>query len=220
VLSSIYINLDQLMTAAFLTPASVAYYNAARRINGFIDVPTYAAAEIAFPKMSQASSNEGITKIKYLYEKIVALLLSLIIPIGLVVVLFPKLFILIIAGAKYLDAAPILQIYIVVSLIGTLQHQAGTTLYSIGKTRLCFFGNCFSLLVNFGATFFCLKFFGFYGAAFGALISSIITSVFWYSIMRREVGFEISNIPTYSRQYYQLAFTKVTGFLKARKSVG
>ena len=43
------------------------------RINGFIDIPTYAASEIIFPKMSQALAEEGHGKEKYLYERMVSL---------------------------------------------------------------------------------------------------------------------------------------------------
>lgn len=216
VVSSIYSNLDQLMTATFIKGGAVAYYNTARRINGFIDIPTYSAAEIAFPKMSQASSLEGLTRIKFFYEKIVAILLSIIIPLGIVVILFPKLIIFLIAGSKYYPAAPILQAFIVVSVLGIVQHQAGTTLYSIGKSKLCFFLNCTSLAVNLLATYLCLRYFGFYGAAIAALISAVFTTILWYSTMKREIGFELSNLVRYSKEFYGSVFNKLRMFLKQK----
>ncbi len=205
VISNLFTNLDQFMTAAII-PGSVAYYNAAKRINGFIDIPTYAAAEIIFPKMSQASSAEGIHKVKYLYEKMVSALLSIVIPVALFVVLFPKLFINIIAGAKYISAAPILQAYMIISILGVLQHQAATTLYSIGKTKLCFIVSSGSLIFSLGITFIGLNYIGFYGAAIGSLITSSVTSCIWYFIMQKEIGFTISNIPIYCKEYYRSAY--------------
>lgn len=217
VVSNIYSNADQFMTAAII-PGSIAFYNAAKRINGFIDIPTYAAADIIFPKLSLASSEEGIKKVKYLYEKMVAVLLSLIIPVAILFILFPKLIIYIIAGDKYLASAPILQIYMLISVIGILQHQAATTLYSLGKTKLCFVISTLSLLINLIITFICLKLIGFYGAAVGSLITSLITFVTWHFIVKKEIGFNLSNIPVYSKEYYLLAYSKIKTLLQ-QKSV-
>jgi lipopolysaccharide exporter len=208
-LSAVFTNLDQLLTASFLSTNSVGFYNAAKRINGFIDIPTYAAAEIVFPKMSQASEEDGISRVKLIYEKMVSLLLSFIIPAAALVILFPKLIILILAGEKYGEAAFILQIYMIISIIGTLQHQAATSLDSIGKTRLSFFANLFSFFVKLGITYACLKYFGFYGAAIGALITSVITGIIWYVLMKREVGFDFSSLPMYMKFYYTGAFKKL-----------
>lgn len=206
VISSVFSNLEQFLTAAYMSAGSVAYYNAAKRINGFIDIPTYAAADIVFPKMSQASAIEGVNKVKYLYEKMVAVLLSVIIPAAIFVILFPKIIIRIIAGEDYISAAPILQIYMLISIIGTPQHQAATSLYSVGKTKLCFYLNMLSLFIKLAITYICLIYFGFYGAAIGSLITSVIIIIIWYFPMKKEVGLTLANIPRYSREYYVTAY--------------
>jgi O-antigen/teichoic acid export membrane protein len=214
VLSSVFSNLDQLLTAYFLLPSSVAYYNAAKRINGFIDIPTYAAAEIVFPKMSQASADEGIGKVKSIYEKMISLLLCLIIPAAILVILLPKLIIFILAGADYASAALILQIYMIISVIGTLQHQAATSMDSIGKTRLSFFTNLTSFIIKLTITYFCLRHLGLYGAAIGALITSVITGFVWYFLMKREVGFSIAVVPQHMKFYYSLAYKNLKSAFK------
>lgn len=215
-ISNIFSNLDQLLTSTFLQPGSVAFYNAAKRINGFIDIPTYTAADILFPKMSQASSIEGIEKVKYLFEKMVAVLLSFIIPAALFVIIFPKTIIYIIAGSKYEAAAPILQIYMVISIIGTLQHQAATTLNSIGRTKLCFMINLASLVLNLGITYLCLLYFGFYGAAVGGLITMLLTAIAWYATMKKTVGVNYLNIPVYSREFYMKLFNQGKSILNKK----
>ena len=49
----------QVMTAALLqSPAGVAQYNAATKINQFVDTPSFAAAEVLFPKSARASEME------------------------------------------------------------------------------------------------------------------------------------------------------------------
>jgi O-antigen/teichoic acid export membrane protein len=216
ILSAFVTNLDQLLTASFLSPGSVGYYNAAKRINGFIDIPTYAAAEILFPKMSQASSEEGLNRVKNMYEKMVSLLLCIIIPAALCIIAFPKHVILILAGEKYIKASLILQIYMIVSIVGIFQHQAATSLDSVGKTKLTFFANLASFIVKLGATYFFLLNFGFYGAAYGAVAASILTSIIWYVLMKRQFGFSIAAIPKHMKYYINIvlkSFRKGINFL-------
>lgn len=208
VISNIYSNLDQFMTAA-IVPGSVAFYNAAKRLNGFIDMPTYAAADIAFPKLSAAFSSEGIEKIRNIYERMVSIIFCIIFPVALVAILFAEQIILIIAGEKYLSAVPILKIYMAISVAGVIQHQGATTLYSIGKTRLCFIVSCLSLILNIAVTYICLKLIGFYGAAIGVLITSVFTTSTWVLIMKKEVKFKIANIFYYSKQNYLIATAAV-----------
>ena len=95
---NIFANLDQLMTASFLSSASVAYYSAAGRINSLMDIPSFAASDIMFPKVSQAATESGNDKVKYLYERMVAILLCFTIPVALFIIIFPKLVITLIAG--------------------------------------------------------------------------------------------------------------------------
>src|SRR5450432_810282 len=88
IVGNIFANLDQIMTARFMPDSSsVAYYNAASRINQLIDIPSFAAADIIFPKISQASAQEeGTHKVRYLYERMVAILLCFTVPSALFII--------------------------------------------------------------------------------------------------------------------------------------
>lgn len=216
VLSSIYSNLDQLMTAAYI-PGSVAFYSTARRVNGFIDMPTYAAAEVAFPKLAKASSDEGTNKIKLMYEKMVAVLLCIIIPPGVFVIVFAGIIMNLITADKYTAAAPILRVLVVASILGVLQHQAGTTLYSIGKSRLCFFRNCVTMLINFGCAWLGIKLMGFYGAAAGTLAACVLTTLLWYFTMKKQIGADVSAILKNVTAIYKTAWTAGLQLISKRK---
>ena len=208
IISTIFSNLDQIMTATFMLPSSVATYNAATRINGFIDIPSYAASEILFPKMSRASVEEGVGKVKYFYEKMVSILMALITPAAIFILIFPKFVILLIAGQGYLNASPILQLYIVASLLGPMQNQAANTLNSLGKSGLCFTLNAVSLCAKLGITYLCLSNLGFYGAAIGTLITALLNGVFWYYIMKRQIGASLPNIFRYIFDNYKNAWAQ------------
>ena len=218
VISTVYSNLDQILTAALTTsPSYVATYNAATRLNNFIDIPSYAAGEILFPKMSQASVAEGVGKVRYFYERMVSILLAVIFPLAVFILLFPKFVIILIAGKQYESAALILQLYILASLLGPLQNQAANTLNSLGRTALCFTLNAVTLAAKLGITFVCLRTIGFYGAAIATLITALLSGIFWYFIMNRQIGVNLLTIFRYFWDNYRTAWTtgmKIIGRLR------
>jgi lipopolysaccharide exporter len=213
----IYQNLDQLMIAKFMSPVSVASYNAASRINQLVDIPSYAASEILFPKASQASAEEGTARVKYLYEKMVAILLTFTIPVAVFILIFPKFVITLIAGTDYLEAAPILQLYMITGMLRPAQNQAANLLNSIGKPRLCFFMNTGYLAVNLVANYICLVRFGFYGAAIGTLITFSIGAVAWYFVMKKQIGFEPKNIGSHALEIMKTVHAMI--MQKFRKNI-
>jgi O-antigen/teichoic acid export membrane protein len=214
IVSNIFLNLDQIMTAAFLSSASVAYYNAASRINQFIDIPSYAASEILFPQVSRASSVDGMDKVKYLFERMASILLSFTVPTALFIIIFPKLVITIIAGSGYIAAAPILQLYMIAGISRPMQNQAANVLNSIGKSRLCFIINLLYLGLNLIVNFTCLHYIGFYGAAVGTLITFLLGSIAWNFVMKKEIGLDWKNVIGYMISFYKNLPNTFSGLIK------
>lgn len=221
---NIFANFDQLMTATFMSSSYVAYYNVALRINQFIDVPSYAAAQILFPKTAQASVQEGNEKVKYFYERIVGILLSFTTPIALFIIVFPKFVITIIAGAQYADssgisAVPILQLYMLLGLLRPMQNQAANTLNSIGKPQLCFWLDALGLAMNLGINYLCLSIWGFYGAAIGTFITCIIGTVIWYYVMKKQIGFDLPKVGSHMINSYKTVYVEAVNIISRKKSV-
>jgi len=219
IMGNIYSNIDKVMAAKFISSSSVSFYNTASRINGMVDVPSYAAAEILFPKTAHASAHEGKERVKYLYEKMVSILLSFTIPLAIFIILFPRLVITIIAGPSYLTAVPILQLYMLASIFRPMQNQAANLLNSIDKPALCFWINTLGLAEALIINYACLYYFGFYGAAIGTLISSIIGTFFWYFIMKYQIGAEVSGISKYTAEFYKTAYRGLMQSLKKTDTI-
>lgn len=222
--AAIYQNLDQLMISSFGPPnvahVNVASYGVAYRINGMVDVPSFAAADILFPKASMASVEEGPQKIKYLYERMVAILLSFTIPLAFFIILFPKLVIFVVAGSEYYEAAPILQLYMIAGILRPAQNQAANMLNSIGKPRLCFYINVGYLIVNLSLNFLCLYYIdSFYGAAIGTVMAFILGAVFWYFVMKKQIGLELGNVIDYGKEVYKGGYGMLMNAI-SRKQAG
>ncbi|MGZ5286159.1 MAG: flippase [Flavisolibacter sp.] len=219
-MSNIFASIDQVMTAKFITSGTpVAYYNAASRINALLDMPTYAASEILFPKVAKANHEEGLVKVKYLFERMVAILTTLILPASILIIIFPEYVIWIIAGDEYLAAAPILQLYMLTGIMRPMMNQAANILNSIGKQALCFVINSISLAVNLGINYICLINFGLYGAAIGTLITSTLGTIVWYFVMKKQVGFELSNLLKYIIETYKQIYFTISGNLPRVKNI-
>jgi O-antigen/teichoic acid export membrane protein len=199
------------MIAKFTSSKSlVASYNAATRITALVEIPSYAAAEILLPKVSQVSVTEGLTRVKYIYERMVGILLSFTTPLALFIILFPNFVITLIAGAQYADSAFILQMYMISGIIKPIQNQAANILLYIGKSRLCFILNIFYLGVNFLMNYLCFKSFGVYGAAIGNVITCFLGTLIWFSILHKIVGVEYNKIAKHILDTYKVMFAKAT----------
>ncbi|MGZ3939401.1 MAG: oligosaccharide flippase family protein, partial [Flavisolibacter sp.] len=214
--SNLFANLDQLMIGRFTSRSGnvysqsmVANYNAATRISAWVDVPSYSAAEILLPKVSQVDLSKGYYQVTYMYERMVAVLLSFTTPIALFIFFFPKWVISMIAGAQYADAAFILQMYMLSALVKPIQNQAANVFLYIGKARLCFFLNLLFLGVNSGLNYLCFIEFGAYGAAIGNVIGCVLGTVVWYSILQRSIEVKYANIGRHILSTYKTVYSKI-----------
>ena len=142
-ISGLFSNLDQLLTSKFLSISSVAYYNTATRITGMVDTPSYAATEILFPKLSQASVEDETGRVKYMFEKMVSILLGILVPLSLFTILFAKFIILLIAGKSYISAVPILQLYMANSIIGMYSKPIRQSIEFHWQTEVVFYTKYF-----------------------------------------------------------------------------
>ncbi|MGZ4068491.1 MAG: oligosaccharide flippase family protein [Bacteroidia bacterium] len=219
ILVNIFGNLDQLMIARFTSKTSmVANYNAATRISTMISIPSYAAAEILLPKVSQVDLSKGYDQIKYMYERMVGVLLCFTTPVALIIFLFPKFVITIVAGARYQDAAFILQMYMLSAIVLPIQNQAANILLYIGKARLCFLLNLLFLGINFGLNYLCFTEFGPYGAAIGNVIGCTLGTIVWYLVLRKSVDIEYNNIAKYIGNTYKFMYSKAISITKLKQA--
>jgi len=219
VTSNLFANLDQLMIGKFTSGigkfntneshSMVANYNAASRISTWVDVPSYSAAEILLPKVSQVDLKKGYEKVTYMYERMVAILLCFTTPVALFIFFFPKLVISIIAGAQYVDASFILQMYMLSAMVKPIQNQAANIFLYIGKARLCFFLNLLFLGINSGLNYICFIQFGPYGAAIGNVIGCVLGTIVWYSILQKSIEIKYLNIARYIVETYKTVYSKL-----------
>jgi O-antigen/teichoic acid export membrane protein len=149
----------------------VAMYDAAVRILNFIEIPTLSISSIVYPKIAERASKEGKESVGQLYEKSVASILALILPVIIFAFVFPEFVLTITAGKKYLEAAGALRIMLLASMLLPFNVQLGTVFEVINKPHISFYINLVSNLLNVLLNLTLIHFFGIIGAAYAFAIT-------------------------------------------------
>ncbi|MBL7698296.1 MAG: oligosaccharide flippase family protein [Chitinophagaceae bacterium] len=204
--SSLSRSFDHFITAAILGPVQgknfVAYYHTVARINNMVDVPSLAAADVLYPKNVQASENEGMEKVKYYFEQVTGTILAFIVPLSLIIFLFPKLIIYIVAGPEYYPAILLLQLTILFSMVRPLSYQFGSTLDAIGKPALNFTVNVILMITNLALTILFLNLYGGIGAAYATMIYYSLSLIVMLLVLKKYIRIEGTNILKYMIKRY------------------
>ncbi|MBC8053230.1 MAG: flippase [Sphingobacteriaceae bacterium] len=208
--------IDQWMLAGMLNTAASASFNTAIRITNLINIPTDTVAVIVFPQSAKRMHEEGKDAIKYLYEKSVGTILALLIPSVLFIYLFDEFIVTLIAGGKYADSVPILNVVLLYSLLIPFGRQFGTILDSIGKTNLTFWIVLITASTNLCLNFIFIKNFGVIGAAYATLIANVIGFAISQVILHRELKVNFLNSFIYAYMFYPEFINK---YLRKKKDL-
>ncbi len=201
---------DQFITAGFISADVVAYYNVVARINNMMDVPSIAVADVLFPKNVEAMINSGEEKVRYYFERTVGSIISILAPISLVIFIIPHFFIMILAGSKYYAAIPILQTVILFSFLRPFSYQFGATMDAIGKPKINFWVNLLSMCLNYGCMYIGLRLTGWMGAAYGTVVSSVLSFCIMFAVLNKTIGVNLGE----TFRYVGFAYKEMLSILK------
>ena len=204
---------DQFISAGLISADVVAYYNVVARINNMMDVPSIAIADVLFPKNVEAMATSGTDKVRYYFERMVGTIVSILVPISIVIFLIPHLFIKILAGSKYYAAVPILQTVILFSFLRPFSYQFGTTMDAIGKPRINFWVNLLTMCLNYFFMYLGLRYIGWMGAAYGTVVSAILSFLIMYTVLNKTIGVGLGETFRYVWVSYREIYDHVRKFI-------
>ncbi|RYE55326.1 MAG: hypothetical protein EOP48_10455, partial [Sphingobacteriales bacterium] len=101
VFSLTFRSLDTLLTSSLISASASAFYTTSTRITNFVDLPSQVLGDIMFPRAAQSMRDGDRGGIKNIYEKSVAATLTFTVPVILVIFIFPKQILLLLAGQSY-----------------------------------------------------------------------------------------------------------------------
>ena len=183
----------------------VSYYNAVGRIIGLVDLPSFAVADILFPKNVQAIEQEGNQKVRYYVERSLGYNIAVLIPLCTIIFILAEYVIILFAGRDYLPAVDLVRITLLFAFIRPLFPQFGSIMDSLGKPMINFWVNMMGLVLNIIFTYAGYKFLnmGMYGGVFGSMVGAVASYGVAYYFLHREIGYKNRHVMHYTVQAYK-----------------
>lgn len=194
-------SIDQMMLGAMLSKSASGSFNVAVRITNLADIPVNSMANIVYPQSSIRAEKEGLGALKYLYEKSIGVILSILTPVIIVVYFLYDHLIVYLAGDKYADSIPLLHITLLTCFFSPYNRQAGTILAASGKTKMNFYIVILSTAVLILLNLALIPKYGVMGAAYASLLCSLVMFIFTQFFLKK-----IFNINAFTPWKYALSF--------------
>jgi lipopolysaccharide exporter len=204
-------NVDSWMLAYLINPAAVGVYSMAIRISNIFEVPTNTVSSIVFPQMVKEIKEKGIQAAKPLYEKSVAVLFAILLPMVILTIVFAE-WIVMILNEDYAEAVPLLQVTALYGLLLPFNKQVGIMLDSVGKARKNMLFVIRNAVMNVVLNYIMIKQFGIMGAALATLTTYFVSLVINQIYINRKFQIKTGN---YFR-YLGWSYTKAWGFVNQK----
>lgn len=210
-------NADQIMLGA-VSHSTVALYNAGVRILNFIEIPSLSISNIAYPRIAERVNREGKAAAAEMYEKTVASMVGIILPIVIVILLFPKLILLVTAGRQYLDAAPVLTMMAAAGILYPFNIQVGSVFEITGKPHISFYINMGSNIINVILNLFLIRQYGAVGAAWSMIITTVTIFVVSQVLLRQQIGVNLARFVARLVDFYPMAVKEAYRYILRKKA--
>lgn len=165
---------DDIIVGRLLNTVSLGIYDMAYRLSlaPMTDISD-ATTAVAFPVYVKISGDKE--RLKRAYLKSLGFVLLFIIPVNLVIGIFPAEVITLILGTKWLAAAPVLQVLALVGVLRTISIYSSTLFLSVQKQKVV---SMISIIGFMGLALTIIPFvmwWGIIGASLSALIGTLAT---------------------------------------------
>ncbi len=170
---------DEIVIGGLLPISSVTPYALGRRLSEIPQALSSQFMKILLPLASTLHAENDQTSLRAMYLTSTRLALASFLPISCSIVILARPLLTVWVGAEYADAAPIVLILSIASLIDTIQWPAGAILQAMAHHRLLAFISICSGLVNLLLSIALVRRFGVVGVALGTLIPTTIESLFF-----------------------------------------
>jgi lipopolysaccharide exporter len=226
-----YKNVDKALLGRFLLE-KVSTYDLALKVNTLAEMPSLTLATILFPQSvkrantaaineSESKNNvrntEGGATAKYLYEKSVGIILSIIVPLVIFILLFADIIVTAIGSEKYIHSAPVLRLTIFYGIFMAFAMQFGTILDAIGKPKLNFYITALGAVVNLSFNYWFIQWFGLCGAAYGSILAMSLMFFIMQFILNRLLGVHVFNVFRHMWGFYKALWTKTWVLLMKKR---
>lgn len=173
----LYQNFDNIVVGRMLGTASLGIYDYAYTLSM---IPITEVADVitlvSFPLFVKISQEKG--RLQAAFLKTFGVVLAIVVPISLILFLFPTEIISIVLGPQWLGGVPVLKVLAILGMLRALMSAASSPLYALEKQKTITFTSVISLL-GLGVTIVPLvSMYGLVGAGMAAVIGTLLALPF------------------------------------------
>ncbi|ARU56409.1 MAG: lipopolysaccharide biosynthesis protein [Pseudomonadales bacterium] len=143
-----------------------------------------------FPGYSKVSSN--LKELRKLYLSVLSSIAMIGVPASIGLALVAPIFVPLILGEKWLAAVPIIQIIAFADALISINTNAGYVFLSVGKPRLATMLLAFRALFLIPLMIFLISVYGYIGAAYAVLITSIVMFPVYFIFLNKFIAIQFS----------------------------
>ncbi|NJD98891.1 flippase [Thermococcus sp. LS1] len=169
---------DTLMLGYYKSSEVVGIYNAAAPLARLIPIFLASTSVLYVPIASRLYAQEKLKELGRTYQILTKWTFLLTLPLFSMMFLFPEAVIYFLFGAKYVSAAPALQILALGFMFHTFLGLNGLSLVVIGQPKLNMIGDTFAVISNVLLNVLLIPEYGIVGAAIATAVSYFVANVF------------------------------------------
>ena len=177
-MTSIFYEIDSFIIGYFMDVSSVGFYNVAITIVGVMGIAPELFMQLFFPLITKEFSNRNFIVIRELTKQVSKWIFIIILPIFLLLILFPEAIVNLLFGPGYIIAQEPLRIIAVGGLIAALVIPITTNIISMaGKSKLLLLNLILASLFNLILGLLLIPKYGLIGAALSTSFVNVMMSI-------------------------------------------
>lgn len=189
-----YSKADSFILASFTGPVQVAVYTSVKIFVRVYEMVTQVVQMFVFPVTSRLASRGEFDRLKALAEKAIAFTTIGMVPVTVIFLGFAPLLIDIIYQGRYLEAAPMLRLFSLLTFCVPLTAVATNTIMGLGHARLGFVIGMQLLVISIAVYMILTPLFGVIGTATGYVLTSFILAFITGRHMQRFVPVSLGEV--------------------------
>lgn len=190
--------------------------NISARVITLTDLPSQTLGDILYPKSSKKENSDNTAMVKHYYEKTVGASLFFILPLVVMILLFPKLIILVIANKNYFSAIPYLRLIAISAIFLAFLKHYGVIIDSTGKPKINFITISIIGILQIVFCYFLIKSYGLMGAGYALICTHTIGFIMTQSILKKYFNVNFLNCFRHAFKFYPEAFKIVSSRLNLK----
>jgi len=186
---------DNFFIRTLINPNAVAIYSIPQKFMEVIEIILRSFAATAQPTLSAAANKNDMAAVARTFCRYTGAITFLILPFIIALIVFVQPLIIILAKKNYLDATPIVLIFLFSAILYPMDRFIGVTLDMINKPRVNFYKNLLKVSINIvGDLLFIWLFMDLRAVAAASFLNLVIGIIFGYICLKKYLDITVKDI--------------------------